>query len=86
MALLTPSNKGRTNKMAQATKNNKKKVDNIMAGMQSISADDPDMIEKLNLIALKVAEAQGKDVKSKMANPNFTNVDPMDELGCEGCQ
>jgi hypothetical protein len=72
--------------MAQATKNNKKKVDNIMAGMQSISADDPDMIEKLNLIALKVAEAQGKDVKSKMANPNFTNVDPMDELGCEGCQ
>ncbi len=37
-----------------------------MAGMQSIKADDPDMIEKLNLIALKVAEAQGKDVKSKI--------------------
>jgi hypothetical protein len=72
--------------MTQVTKSNKKKVDNIMADMQSISADDPDMIEKLNLIALKVAEAQGKDVKSKMANPNFTNVDPMDELGCEGCQ
>jgi hypothetical protein len=42
------------------------------------------MLEKLNEIARKVAEAQGK------ASPKNTaqnaQVDPMDELGCEGCQ
>ena len=64
-----------------------KKVDDVMAAMQSVSADDPDMIAKLNEIALKVAKAQGKQTPAKL---NGTNVnvasDPMDELGCEGCQ
>jgi hypothetical protein len=42
------------------------------------------MLEKLNEIAKKVAEAQGK-TSSKGTNPK-AQVDPMDELGCEGCQ
>lgn len=65
-----------------------KKVDDIMAGAQSVKADDPDMMEKLQLIALKVAEAQGKVLtSSKSKNTNFNiEADPMDELGCEGCQ
>ncbi len=61
-----------------------KSVDDIMADMQAVDANDPDMIAKLNEIALKVAEAQGK----KSAKPQSFNVenDPMDDLGCEGCQ
>lgn len=61
-----------------------KKVDDIMAGMQSVDPNDPDIIAKLNEIALKVAAAQGK----APAKSTKTNVesDPMDELGCEGCQ
>jgi DNA-binding protein YbaB len=62
------------------------KVDDIMVDAQSVSADDPDMLEKLNLIAQKIAEAQGKKTSSSSQNNNFNNVDPMDELGCEGCQ
>ncbi|MEX2014333.1 MAG: hypothetical protein WD885_00155 [Candidatus Saccharimonadales bacterium] len=63
-----------------------KKVDDIMADMQAVDANDPDMIAKLNEIALKVAEAQGKaPAASKPGNLNVEN-DPMDELGCEGCQ
>lgn len=64
----------------------KQQIDDAMAAMQSISADDPDMMAKLNEIALKVAEAQGKR-PSGTSNTN-ANVasDPMDELGCEGCQ
>lgn len=64
-----------------------KTVDDIMADAQVVDANDPDMIAKLNEIALKVAEAQGKNLmqSNSMAN-NFNNVDPMDELGCEGCQ
>ena len=65
-----------------------KTVDDIMADMQTVDANDPDMMAKLNEIALKVAEAQGK--KPAASNPQAgtfaTNVDPMDELGCEGCQ
>lgn len=61
-----------------------KTVDDIMSSMQSVDPNDPDMIAKLNEIALKVAEAQGK----KPAGSTKLNVesDPMDELGCEGCQ
>jgi len=66
--------------MTQDTKN----VDDIMASMKSVKADDPDMIEKLNEIALKVAEAQGRTLTSS-SNLNV-DADPMDELGCEGCQ
>ena len=61
-----------------------KKVDDIMASLQSVQADDPDMMAKLNEIALKVAEAQGKKVDT--TNLNNIDSDPMDELGCEGCQ
>lgn len=64
-------------------------VDDIMADMQSVDANDPDMIAKLNEIALKVAEAQGKTPgKSGSGSGGAVKVasDPMDELGCEGCQ
>jgi hypothetical protein len=64
---------------------NTKKVADIMAGAQAVSADDPDMMAKLNEIALKVAEAQGKVSGSKNSNLKIDS-DPMDELGCEGCQ
>lgn len=63
----------------------KQKVDDIMASLSGVSADDPDMINKLNEIALKVAEAQGK-LKPKSGNVNNVDTDPMNELGCEGCQ
>ena len=63
------------------------KVKDIMADLQSVKADDPDMIKKLNEIAQKVAEAQGKaQASSKSQVGSFNNLDPMDELGCEGCQ
>lgn len=60
-------------------------VDDLMSDAQSIAADDPDMIAKLNEIALKVAEAQGKKPTASNNNMNV-NTDPMDSLGCEGCQ
>ncbi|HEY1835984.1 MAG TPA: hypothetical protein VGG13_04145 [Candidatus Saccharimonadales bacterium] len=66
---------------------NSQKVDDIMAGAQTVSAgdSDADMIAKLNEIALKVAEAQGK--RSSQTNNSINiDADPMDELGCEGCQ
>jgi hypothetical protein len=61
-----------------------KKVDDIMTNVQSITAGDPDMIAKLNEIARRVAEVQG----SKPTARDNLNVaaDPMDALGCEGCQ
>jgi hypothetical protein len=62
----------------------KQSVEEIMNEAQSVNPDDPDMLEKLNEIARKVAEAQGK-TSSKGTTPN-AQVDPMDELGCEGCQ
>ncbi len=62
----------------------KQSVEEIMNEAQSVSPDDPDMLEKLNEIAKKVAEAQGK-TSPKSTSPN-AQVDPMDELGCEGCQ
>lgn len=64
------------------------KIKDMMASAQAVKADDPELIEKLNEIALKIAEAQGKRVpaSTKSQTNNFTNVDPMDELGCEGCQ
>jgi hypothetical protein len=64
-----------------------KKVQDIMDTMDSVKADDPDMMEKLTEIAKKVAEAQGKTLASaKTQANNFNNVDPMEDLGCEGCQ
>ena len=60
-------------------------VDDLMSDAHSITADDPDMIAKLNEIALKVAEAQGKKPASTSNAANIA-TDPMNELGCEGCQ
>lgn len=62
----------------------KQSVEEIMSQAQSVDPNDPAMLEKLNEIARKVAEAQGK-ISSKTADPK-AQVDPMDELGCEGCQ
>lgn len=62
----------------------KQSIEEIMSQAQSVNADDPDMLDKLNEIARKVAEAQGKTI-SKSAGPQ-AQIDPMDELGCEGCQ
>jgi hypothetical protein len=64
-----------------------KKVTAILADMQNVQADDPDMIAKLNEIAQKVAEAQSRILWSSQSQvSNFKNIDPMEELGCEGCQ
>lgn len=66
--------------------NNSQDLKNVASQANTISADDPDMIDKLNEIALKIAEAQGKNITPKKNhNINIAN-DPMDELGCEGCQ
>jgi hypothetical protein len=64
----------------------KNKVKDLMTAMQIVQADDPDMIEKLNLIARKIAEAQGKIPATAASGNNSIEVDPMEELGCEGCQ
>jgi hypothetical protein len=64
--------------------NTKQNVDEIMNQVQSVDADDPDMLEKLNEIARQVAQAQGK-INTGGLKPQ-AQVDPMDELGCEGCQ
>jgi hypothetical protein len=68
--------------MAQDTQS----VDDIMASMNTVDPNDPDMMAKLNEIALRVAEAQGKtSTKPSAGNLNVAS-DPMDDLGCEGCQ
>lgn len=68
------------------TKDNTSSSDDLGQAMQAIDPNDPDIIAKLNEIALGIAEKQGK-VPAK-TGPNNLNVetDPMDELGCEGCQ
>ena len=58
-------------------------IDKLMKEAQSVKPDDPDMMEKLNQIAQQIAQAQGK---AKPTTANSALVDPMDELGCEGCQ
>lgn len=64
---------------------NIKSVQDVMAQVQTVKADDPDMIAKLNEIALKVAAAQGKKSATTGSTMDVES-DPMDELGCEGCQ
>lgn len=62
------------------------KVNDIMADLQNVDTNDQDaMIAQLNEIALRVAEAQGKKVSTSSNNVNVA-ADPMDALGCEGCQ
>lgn len=65
---------------------NAQKIDDLVASASDAtsSTSDADMIAKLNEIALKVAEAQGKTT-TQSTNMNVSS-DPMDELGCEGCQ
>lgn len=61
------------------------KVNDIMADLQDVDTTDQDaMIAQLNEIALRVAEAQGKKVSTN--NNINVDADPMDALGCEGCQ
>lgn len=69
--------------MADDTKQN---IEDIMSQVQSVDSDDPDILEKLNEIAKQVAEAQGKTPGSAAGASPQAQVDPMDELGCEGCQ
>jgi hypothetical protein len=64
----------------------KQDIEAIMNQVQSVNSDDPDMLEKLNEIARKVAEAQGKTNSTSTSATPKAQVDPMDELGCEGCQ
>lgn len=68
--------------MAQDSKN----TDDTQAAMQAIDPNDPDIIAKLNEIALGIAEKQGKLPAKPSSNNLKVNSDPMDELGCEGCQ
>jgi hypothetical protein len=59
-------------------------IQKLMDEAQAIKPDDPEMMNKLQEIAQKIAEAQGKVNKPVTATGG--PVDPMDELGCEGCQ
>lgn len=61
-----------------------KNTDDVQAAMQAVDPNDPDLIAKLNEIALGIAEKQGK-APTKSTNLKVES-DPMDELGCEGCQ
>jgi hypothetical protein len=64
-----------------------KKVTDILEELHKVKSDDPDMIAKLNVIARKVAEVQGKMTAApRKHTDNFSTADPMEELGCEGCQ
>jgi len=65
--------------------NNTQNVQSLVDEAQTMSADDPDLMEKLNEIALKVAQAQGKTTNNTNSSVSV-EADPMDELGCEGCQ
>lgn len=74
--------------MSQTT--SKQKIEELMQQAQTVQADDPDMLDKLNQIAQEIAKAQGKQAPKKGMQSNAAQdaalVDPMDELGCEGCQ
>ena len=58
-----------------------------MNQVDSIDVNDPNMIEKLNMIAQRVAQEQQK-IKAKLGGMiDDTNlIDPSDAFACEGCQ
>ena len=59
-------------------------VDELMQQAQSLKADDPKLMEKMQEIAEKVAAAKRAAQPANIATNRM--VDPADELGCEGCQ
>lgn len=63
--------------------NDNQDIQSVLDQAGTIDPNDPDMMAKLNEMALKIAEAQGKINPSNSVN---AQIDPMDELGCEGCQ
>lgn len=62
-------------------------IQKLMNEAESLAANDPDIMEKLNMIAQKVAEEQQK-VKAALtgAVDDRALVDPSDAFACEGCQ
>ena len=63
------------------------KIQKLMNDVASLDDKDPDMIDKLNMIAQMVAQEQRK-VKAKVSGQidDSNLVDPSDEFACEGCQ
>ena len=63
------------------------KIQKLMNEVDSIDVNDPNMIEKLNMIAQMVAREQQK-VKTKLGNmiDESKLIDPSDAFACEGCQ
>lgn len=64
------------------------KIQSLMNEVESIDANDPNMLDKLNMIAQKVA-AEQRMIKAKLTGQTIDDrnlIDPSDEFACEGCQ
>jgi hypothetical protein len=64
------------------------KIQSLMNEVGSIDSHDPDMLDKLNAIAQKLAAEQRKVIikLSGQTDDDSNLVDPNDEFACEGCQ
>lgn len=78
--------KPRKERKKEMEQNSNPDIQKILDEAQSVKADDPDMLEKLNQIAQRVAEEQKKNKPSSAGLNNTQIIDPAEELGCEGCQ
>lgn len=65
-------------------------IQQLMNEAEALDEKDPTLEEKLQLIALKVAEEQRKVKAAAQSTLSKLNeaalVDPADEFACEGCQ
>lgn len=62
-------------------------IQKLMNEVAAIKDSDPELSEKLNIIAQKVAEEQRK-IKQQLTGiaDDRQFVDPADAFACEGCQ
>ena len=64
------------------------KIQKLMNDVESIDANDPNMLDKLNTIAQMVAAEQRK-IRAELSGNQIDDsnlIDPSDEFACEGCQ
>jgi hypothetical protein len=81
---LQQQNKGDKN----MTTSTNPKIQKLMNDVASLDDSDPNMIDKLNVIAQMVAAEQRK-IKAELTGTNIDDsnlVDPSDAFACEGCQ
>ena len=64
------------------------KIQKLMNDVESLSENDPSLIDKLNMIAQMVAAEQRK-MKNQLSGSQVNDsnlIDPSDAFACEGCQ